>query len=266
MNNNFLKMALFQTDIVWENSRKNIEKLDTVVMAFCKKKFKPDIILFPEFFSTGFTMNSAAAEEMNGISSSWLREISKKTGSAVVSSIPIKIEEGKRVNRCFFITENGEEWHYDKRHLFSIAGEDEAYTRGKEKCIVDYKGWKIALSVCYDLRFPVWLRNVKNGYDLMLNVANWPTSRIEAADILVKARAIENVSFIAFCNRTGSDNECEYNGGSLIVDSRGGNIGKKMRINGIDVIYSELDKKPLLSFRERFPSWADADEYELKNI
>ena len=258
---NTLKISLCQTDILWENPSDNIGRYDLTVREYCRQVGKHDIMVFPEFFTTGFTMDRSLAEDDKGISVSWLRNISKELGISVVTSVPTLSEGGKRVNRCYFITDSGEEYHYDKRHLFNVAAEGDTYSPGNEQVIVPFKGWKIALSVCYDLRFPVWSRNRENGYDLMINIANWPSSRIDAAQILVKARSIENVCYYLFCNRVGSDTSCDYNGHSLIVDSRGIDVGSTINVAGTDFIYGEIDIEPLLIFRERFPAWKDSDNF-----
>lgn len=260
---NRVNIALCQCDIEWENPLANISKLDVTVREFMRRHPATDVLVFPEFFSTGFTMNPSTAEEDDGVSATWLRRITNEEGVAVVASVPIK-EGEKLYNRCYFITSDGCEHHYHKRHLFNIAGEGGTYTPGSEQTVVDFKGWRIALNVCYDLRFPVWSRNCGNSYDLLINIANWPEKRIEAAKVLSRARAIENASFFAFCNRVGRDTECEYNGCSMLIDFKGFDVGKTITLSGTEFVVATFDMEELLSFRERFPSWRDSDRFEIK--
>lgn len=263
MQQNNLNLALCQWDIKWENVELNLSMLNDAVQVFFNSAPKTDILILPEFFSTGFTMNNAAAQEPNGPSTLWLRSIAAKFDVAVVASIPIR-EGEKLYNRCFFITPEGDECHYNKRHLFNMAGEGEVYTRGEKQVVVDYKGWRIALNICYDLRFPVWSRNCDNKYDLMINVANWPSSRIEAAKVLSRARAIENCSYFAFCNRVGSDLECEYNGASAVIDFKGFDIASIEICNNTDFICATLEMDKLLAYRDKFPSWRDSDMFTIQ--
>ena len=182
---------------------------------------------------------------------------------AVVASVPT-LADGHRYNRCYFIAPEGEEWHYDKRHLFSPSGESGAYEKGRSRCTVPYKGWNIELNVCYDLRFPVWSRNPDCGYDLLLNIANWPAIRIEAADILLHARAVENACYAAFCNRIGKDALCEYDGHSMIVNFFGQDMARRRRVGGVRFLTADLSLPKLQHYRSRFPVSEDADEYIVK--
>ena len=186
-----LVIALVQTDLIWENPKQNreniLEKIESITQ-------KVDIIVLPEMFTTGFTMNAkSVAESMDGKTISWLQKTALKTNAAIVGSLIIS-EENKFFNRLVFVEPSGTVHHYDKRHTFTLAGEEKVYASGTKKIIVDYKGWKICPLVCYDLRFPVWARNVEN-YDLLLYVANWPKIRVAAWDALLKARAIENMAY-----------------------------------------------------------------------
>ncbi len=257
-----MKLVLCQSDPVWENKSANLERYGRLVNDYCDRFGIPDIFVFPEFYTTGFTMNTDVAEGEDGPSVSWLQKNAKEYKCAFVASVPVKIGEYV-YNRAYFVTQNGIIAKYDKRHLFTMAGETGHYTCGENQCVVEYAGWKIALSICYDLRFPVWARNVGKAYDLMINVANWPDVRINAAKALSMARAIENVSFFAFCNRVGKDPVCEYNGNSQIIDSKGNNIGEIRLIDGIEFIYADLQLDQLISFREKFPAWADADSFKM---
>ncbi len=257
-----LKIALCQHDIVWEDAAGTLARIEGPVRRFIAK-YRPDLLVFPETFSVGFTMNPDLSEPVDGPSASWLRALSRSCGVAVVASVPT-LADGHRYNRCFFIAPEGEEWHYDKRHLFSPSGESGAYEKGRSRCTVPYKGWNIELNVCYDLRFPVWSRNPDCGYDLLLNIANWPAIRIEAADILLHARAVENACYAAFCNRIGKDALCEYDGHSMIVNFFGQDMARRRRVGGVRFFTADLSLPKLQHYRSRFPVSEDADEYIVK--
>ena len=206
-----MKIAIFQTALIWqepENNRNLIEKY----LHSCKETF--DLLILPEMFTTGFTMTpSHIAESMDGTTIQWLKNLARQKKTAITGSLIVK-EQEQFYNRLVFIFPDGTlEW-YDKRHLFSLAGEEKVYTKGKEKCIIEYKDWKICPLICYDLRFPVFSRNVE-AYDLLIYVANWPKPRINAWNALLKARAIENMVYTVGVNRIGTDaNELEYTGSS----------------------------------------------------
>ncbi|MBR1538346.1 MAG: nitrilase family protein [Bacteroidales bacterium] len=261
-----LRIALCQHNIVWEDARSTIARIEKPVRRFCAKH-RPDLLVFPETYSVGFSMNPSVAEPPDGPSTTWLRRIAGECGTAVVASVPTRIaggEEGDhRYNRCWFIAPDGTEFHYDKRHLFTPSGESKAYEQGRSRCTVTYRGWRIELNVCYDLRFPVWSRNVDNGYDLLVNIANWPASRIEAADMLLKARATENACYAAFCNRVGRDGLCDYNGKSMLLDYIGHDIARRRRAGGVRFYEAELRMDRLRHYRERFPVSADSDRFEI---
>ncbi len=257
-----LKIALCQHDIVWEDAAGTLARIEGPVRRFIAK-YRPDLLVFPETFSVGFTMNPDLSEPVDGPSASWLRALSRSCDVAVVASVPT-LADGHRYNRCYFIAPEGEEWHYDKRHLFSPSGESGAYEKGRSRCTVPYKDWNIELNVCYDLRFPVWSRNPDCGYDLLLNIANWPAIRIEAADILLHARAVENACYAAFCNRIGKDALCEYDGHSMIVNFFGQDMARRRRVGGVRFLTADLSLPKLQHYRSRFPVSEDADEYIVK--
>lgn len=256
---NKLKIALCQVDTEWENALVTLAKIEPTVRKFCFRH-KPDILVLPETFSTGFTMNPLCAESPEGPSATWLRRTAKELDTALVASVPTRVGDNL-YNRCYFITPEGVEYIYDKRHLFNPSGEGKTYTPGSRRCTVPYKGWNIELNVCYDLRFPVWSRNEGCRYDLLINIANWPSSRIDAANALLPARAIENCCYALFCNRVGKDATCKYNGCSLITDWFGEKIGRIRRFDGTKFIIGRLDKDGLDRFREKFPAWKDADSF-----
>lgn len=261
-----LDIALCQHDIVWEDARATIGRIDVPVRRFCEKH-RPDLLVFPETYSTGFTMNPAIPEPVDGVSATWLRRIARECGVAVIASVPTRLDDpaGKRhVNRCWFFAPEGQEYFYDKRHLFTPSGESPAFQPGNRRCTVPWHGWNIELNVCYDLRFPVWSRNAGNGYDLLVNISNWPASRIDAAQMLLRARAVENAAYAVFCNRIGSDSLCDYDGKSMILDYVGHSIAQVRRLGGLRFYTAELLMAPLQYYRERFPVSHDADTFEIK--
>ena len=216
-----LKVVLIQTDLVWENPEQNRNNL---VEKIRQIRESVDLIVLPEMFTTGFTMNaSAVAETMQGDTVNWMQHLALKSNAVIIGSVIIS-EENTFYNRLLFVHPNGKiEW-YDKRHAFTLAGEDKVFTSGNKKLIVNYNGWKICPLVCYDLRFPVWARNTED-YDVLIYVANWPKPRINAWDALLKARAIENMSYCIGVNRVGVDvNDYEYSGHSAAYDVLGSRI------------------------------------------
>ncbi len=216
-----MKIALIQSPLVWENPTANRNHFEEKINAIAEKV---DLIVLPEMFTTGFTMNPAAvAETMEGETIQWLQLVAKVKNSAITGSLIIK-EKNNYYNRLVFVFPSGEIQFYDKRHLFTLAGEDKVYTSGNQKLIVDYLGWKICPLICYDLRFPVFARNIED-YDVLIYVANWPKPRINAWDILLKARSVENMCYTIGVNRTGlDDNNLEYVGHSQTADFLGNYI------------------------------------------
>ena len=222
-----------------------------------------DLIVLPEMFSSGFTMNpKMVAETMQGETISWLQHLAKAKNCAITGSLVIE-EKGKYFNRLVFVFPNGDLQTYDKRHLFTLAGENKVYTAGKEKLIIEYKGFKICPLICYDLRFPVFARNMEN-YDLLIYVANWPKPRINAWDILLKARAVENMSYTIGVNRIGSDhNNLDYVGHSQAVDFLGNYLVEPQETDGVFIV--ELDKEKLLETRSKLAFLEDRDHFEIRN-
>lgn len=253
-----MKIALVQSDLYWEDALKNRNNFESKINQI---DLEIDLIVLPEMFSTGFTMNALAmAETMNGETILWMKSIAKQKNCAVTGSLIIT-ENDQFYNRMVFIFPSGETKHYDKRHLFSLAGEDQTYTSGKEKVIVDYLDWKICLQVCYDLRFPVFARNVEN-YDLLLYVANWPKVRTNAWDILLKARAVENLSYVVGVNRIGLDaHNYEHIGHSQVVDFLGNYILEPQKTEGVFI--AELDKDVMLETRKKLNFLTDKDVFEI---
>ena len=253
-----MKIALIQTSLTWENPMENRSHLAQKISGFMQDV---DLIVLPEMFSSGFTMNSkAVAETMDGETVLWLQHLAKAKNAAITGSLIIE-ENGNYYNRLVFVYPTGEVKRYDKRHLFTLAGEDKFYTAGTEKLIVEYKGFRICPLVCYDLRFPVFSRNVED-YDLLIYVANWPKLRVNAWDILLKARAVENMSYTIGVNRIGTDaNNHEYIGHSQAVDFLGNYLLEPQQTDGIFII--ELDKEKLLETRSKLAFLNDKDEFQI---
>lgn len=254
-----MRIALIQTDLFWQNASKNRENFDSKINEISSQV---DLIVLPEMFSTGFTMDaSEVAETMQGETIEWMKLKAKQKNAAITGSVVIT-ENGKYYNRMFFVFPSGEIQYYDKRHSFSLAGEDKVYTRGDQKVIVNYLDWKICLQICYDLRFPVFVRNAEN-YDLILYVANWPKVRTNAWDALLKARAIENLSYVIGVNRIGNDaHDYEHIGHSQAIDFLGNYILEPQEKNGVFVV--ELDKNTMYETRKKLDFLSDRDQFEIK--
>lgn len=266
-----LNIAVCQCGVVWEAPQENLARLQSFIGGYleqCGDNDRPDLIVLPEFFATGFTSNVLLAEAEDGPTLRWMQALAASSGAAVTGSVPTSAG-GAVVNRMYFVRPSGEAEHYDKRHLFRMSGENEVFAPGSTRKTVEYQGWRIGLNVCYDLRFPVWSRRTpSNDYDLLLNVASWPSSRMAAASILAHARAVENQCWFVFCNRVGDSPENTYSGGSLIVDYKGRAVGELSfdDSTGPDggFLHASLDLGGLRRFREKFPAWMDADGFNLK--
>ncbi len=254
-----LRVTLAQIDIEWENPDENRRKLETIIPTL---KGESDLILLPETFTTGFTMNlNRLAESMSGPTFVLLQQLSSLTGAAIGGSLIIR-ENGRFYNRFVFVKPDGSIVFYNKRHLFSIGGEDKYFHGGVEKVIITYKGWRIAPFICYDLRFPVWSRS-HNEVDFMIYSANWPDTRIDVWNTLLKARAIENQVYVAGVNRIGTDgNQISYNGNSQLIDPRGMSLVHEP--TGMEKVVTEtFSLSALYEFRRKFPVVLDADAFEL---
>ena len=240
-----MNVALIQSPLEWENPEKNRNYFDEKIKAITDA----DLIVLPEMFTTGFTMNPFdVAETMEGETVLWLQKTAKAKNIAITGSVIIK-ENEKFFNRLLFVFPDGEIKKYDKRHLFSLAGENEIYTAGQEKLIVDYNDFKICLLVCYDLRFPVFSRNTED-YDLLIYVANWPKVRVNAWDILLKARSVENMCFTIGVNRIGLDaNNHQYSGHSQVVDCLGNYLLEPQQDEAASIV--TLDKNQLYNTRKK---------------
>lgn len=263
INKDFNIVAL-EDDIVWGDKLANLSRLEQNLQALPSNT---DLVVLPELFSTGFLIENP--KEMKALSEKntentiiTLKRLAKQYNIAIAGSFMARTAD-KIYNRAFFIESCGDETYYDKHHIFSIGGEQTVFTAGtSQPKVIRYRGWNIMLVVCYDLRFPVWLRNSNNKYDLLLVVANWPKARTYAWKHLLIARAIENECYVCGVNRTGeSPSGIEYSGESMIIDMRGKIIAEKT--SNSPIISAKLNAEKLASFREKFPVWKDIDNFEL---
>ncbi len=254
-----LKVTLIQSKIFWEDTKKNFVHFGKKIESIKKKT---DLIILPEMFSTGFTMNAQAlADKPDGESPAFLRHWSKKKKAYICGSVIVK-DKGKFYNRLLLSSPDGKIFHYDKRHLFRMGDEHTVYSAGNNHLIVRIKEWRVAFYICYDLRFPVWLRN-KNNYDLAVFAANWPEKRVYHLNTLLLARAIENQSYFAGVNRIGKDgNGIMCSGDSSVINPLGKYLINAKRKDGI--FTTELSHKVLADYRKKFPAHKDADKFEIK--
>lgn len=257
-----LKLSLIQSSIIWENRHENLLRFEKHIMDIDEA----DIILLPEMFTTGFTMNPEDLAEAFDTETmetlNWMRKMAKKKGAVICGSVSVS-DCGRYFNRLFWVRPDGSFSTYDKRHLFTFAGEHEHYNAGKELLIEEYKGWKICPLICYDLRFPVWSRNgLVNGqakYDVLIYIANWPEVRKDPWSKLLYARAIENQCYTLGLNRVGEDGTGKsHSGNSIVLDSRGDIISQleehKEHVQSVVLSYDDLQE-----FRRKFPVLNDAD-------
>lgn len=258
--NKKMKVIGIQAALVWEKPAQNIAFFETKINTL---NTNVDLIVLPEMFTTGFTMlPEKVAENRNGFSVSWMQKIAKEKHTAICGSLVIS-EDGKFYNRFIFAHASGEIETYTKRHPFTLAGEEKIYTTGSKKLIINYKGWKICPLICYDLRFPVWARNIEN-YDLLIYIANWPTARIKVWDTLLKARAIENMSYVIGVNITGKDaNNYTYPGNSLIIDYLGEELSC-LNENEVGVISATLVKYNQENARKKLGFLNDKDSFKIE--
>lgn len=263
-----LNIALVQAATAWHDARANRELYGTRVLALAGCA---DLIVLPETFLSGFSNDAVGdAETMDGGNVRWMRELATEVGAVVTGSLVIR--DGERVyNRLIWARPDGSMAHYDKRHLFRMAGEDQRYAAGSQRLIVELCGWRICPLVCYDLRFPVFSRNrfdrvqQRLDYDLLLFVANWPSPRRHAWRTLLRARAIENLAYCAGVNRVGIDgNQLHYAGDSVVLDF----LGEPMVELGCEpgVVTMSLAVDRLQAHRARFPAWLDADDFDLRSV
>ncbi len=252
-----MKISLIQTPLSWHDAQANRDYIERKIDALDPA----DLIVLPEMFTTGFTMHpQQVSEPMSGPTVNWMQAMAKLKNAAITGSVVIS-EHGNFYNRLLFVRPDGAVETYDKRHLFTLAGENNAYTAGRDKLIVDYRGWKICLLICYDLRFPVFSRNVEN-YDLLVYVANWPKPRIAAWDALLTARAIENMAYTVGVNRVGQDaNGHEYVGHSQIIDALGQHVVAPDENES--VLSADLSRDNLEDVRAKFGFLNDRDRFKV---
>ncbi len=257
-----MKITIIQTNLVWENKTENLSLLRDKISNLNEDT---DLIVLPEMFSTGFSMNAKSlAELMSGNTIQLLQKIATEKNCAITGSVIIE-ENGKYFNRLVWMTPE-EIKTYDKRHLFSYAKEENTYTAGNKKLIVEYKGWKICPLVCYDLRFPVWSRRTKKeNYDLLLYVANWPDRRNTAWKTLLPARAIENQSYVVGVNRIGNDGNDVYHSGDSAIYTFTGESLSKTQAHEESIETIELNLEELREHRKHFAFEQDADEFVVNN-
>jgi omega-amidase len=260
MNKNIINIALVQENLVWENPADNLRNFEKHI----KDNKDVDLFVFPELFSTGFTMNVAeCGESISGDTISKLIQISRKYNISLCGTLLIN-DSGKYYNRFVFIdsAKDRDIQTYDKKHLFRMGEEHDFYTAGNKRVVIDFRGFRLLPLICYDLRFPVWSR-YNNDYDLIIYVANWPAQRRNHWDALLRARAIENQAYVVGVNRIGTDGRnINYNGGTCVIDP----LGKEICLtedNKTQVIKTELDISTVNELREKFPAWKDKDDFEL---
>ena len=255
-----LNIVAIQANLTWGNPAKNRLYFEQVIN---KLTSDTDLVVMPEMFSTGFTMNpSSVSETMNGATVSWMINMAKTHNIGIIGSMVIQ-ENNQYFNRAIFVHPSGSLEIYDKRHLFSLAGEDRQYTPGTNRIVIQFKGWRICPFICYDLRFPVWSRNTDN-YDVLLFMANWPIPRIDAWDTLLKARAIENMSYCIGVNRIGEDeNGYQYNGHTSAYNFLGEKVASTAE-GKEDVLHCEISKTKLDEFRQKLNFLKDQDSFKIQ--
>lgn len=260
-----LKVSIIQSDIHWEDVGANLASFEEKIWQIGST----DVIVLPEMFSTGFSMNAKRlAEMMNMRTFKWMKQMADQTGALILGSFIASVHD-RFYNRLLWMEPGGNFKTYDKRHLFRMAEEHQVYSPGESLLIGHWKGWRICPLICYDLRFPVWSRNrwnaslKKPSYDLLVYVANWPQVRVNAWDTLLRARAIENLSYTVGVNRVGVDgNGVEHSGNSAIISPKGEPI---FTVEGVEAIKTvELNAHSLQAYRDRFPALLDADDFTLE--
>ncbi len=253
-----LNITVFQNDTIWENPELNLKEIKHLILS----NLGANLYILPEMFNTGFTSNvEEFAENEDGYTLKYIKEIAEISKAAICGSILLK-KEGCYFNSFVFVKPDGQIIKYNKRHIFKIGMESELISSGTERVVVEYFGIRFLLQICYDLRFPVWSRN-KDDYDVIIYVANWPASRRSAFDILLKARAIENIAYVIANNRIGRDgNNIYYNGGSQIINYKGEQLAVAID-NEKDIINMTIDLDELKEYKNIFPAHLDKDDFKI---
>lgn len=253
-----MKISIVQNDIKWGEPETNRQSFESLI----RKAEKSDVYVLPEMFSTGFATNPAGLAETDGGSLKWMQALACELDAAICGSVAVgECAENGMVyyNRFYFVKPDGSYAYYDKHHLFTYGGEHKAFVKGGERVVVEFRGVKFLLQICYDLRFPVFVRNnEEEKYDVLIYVASWPVTRINVWNTLVHARAIENQCYVVAVNRVGEDANCTYNGSSIIVDAYGRNVAE-CPLSEAAVAAADVDMERLMSFRRKFPVLEDAD-------
>ena len=248
-----MKVTILQRNIEWANPVLNVQRAEEAI----DRNAGADLYVLPEMFSTGFcTQPEGIAESCDSDTLKWMKRKATEIDAAIAGSVAVE-QEGKYYNRFYFVKPDGSVTYYDKKHLFTYGSEHLQFTAGEERVVVEWRGVRILLEVCYDLRFPIWARN-RGDYDMILYVASWPTPRVAAWSSLLVARAIENQCYVAGVNRVGTDPACEYCGGSVIIDPYGRTIATCADNTECEAT-AEVDMVALEAFREKFPVLKDAD-------
>ena len=251
-----MKVSIIQHDIVWGNPAENRLRLQQQIEA----QPGADLYVLTEMWSTGFAINPEGVAERDEASLQWMKDMAVQQQAAIAGSLAIE-QDGSFHNRLYFVKPDGEVEYYDKRHLFSYGGEDKYYSPGTERVVVEWKGVRFLLTVCYDLRFPVWMR-WSDDYDAILCVANWPTVRIDSWQTLLRARAIENQCYVVGVNRVGKDPNCDYCGCSAIINPYGQTIAEceKDKECSMEAVF---DMEKLNAYRVKFPALKEKDKFEI---
>jgi predicted amidohydrolase len=250
-----LKVTLIQSELIWEDIEANLKLFEDKINNIQEET---DLIILPEMFTTGFSMKAKIlAQDMNGSAVLWMQEKSKAKNADIVGSLIIS-ENGKYFNRVVWAKPDGSVFTYDKKHLFRLIGEQNVYTAGEKHLTATLYEWKIRPFICYDMRFPIWTRNMDNQYDIAVYIANWPEKRALQWDLLMPARAIENQCYVIGVNRVGADGKGhKYIGGSSVIDPTGRTLFKKENVSFVKTISLSYDA--VKEYREQFPAWMDAD-------
>ncbi len=248
-----MRICILQTDIAWDSPQENRRSAEQLMSA----AGDADMYVLPEMWNSGFMTGTTPPDHRESLI--WMQQMAQQKEAAICGSMAVDVG-GRWANRLFFVCPDGRTEHYDKRHLFGYGGEPQLYKGGKERIVVEYGGMRFLLAVCYDLRFPVWMRNL-GDYDALLIVANWPESRKQVWTTLLKARALENQCYVIACNRTGDDPVAHYTGGSMIIDAKGHVLTAD---NGAEeAIVGEIHREELLKFRKKFPVLPDGDPFTI---